>query len=167
MLGGNKVNPSIIQNKEIYVDGIYINFHKLGYFSRKSALKKAMVLKHKFDFLTSILGYHCYSIDIPGIFDITIISYKKDECPEIQVTLERKNVELTMVIENEKISIPLIYYVYNHNQSIRCSVNDNCHYIEDYTKYIFFLLENKEKLNKREIDEFYKKNPAYKIQWLS
>ena len=131
MLGGNKVKSSMIKNNEFYVDGIYINFHKLGYFSRKSALNKALQLKHKFDFLTSILGYHCYSIDIPGIFDITIISYKKDEYPEIQVSLERKYVELTMEIENDKISVPLIYYVYNHNQSIRYSINGNCHYIED------------------------------------
>ena len=158
---------SAIQNNEIIVDGISINFHKLGYFSRKSALKKAMNLKQKFDFLISVIGYHCYSIDIPGIFDITILSYKKEKCPEIQVTLERRYIELTMEIENDKISIPLIYYVYNHNQSIRCTINNNSHYVEDYTKYILFLLENKDKLNKQEINEFYKNNPAYKIQWLS
>lgn len=122
---------------ENYIDGIYINFHQLGYFSRKSTLKRAMKLKKKFDFLITDFGYYCYAIDIPGIFDITILSYRKDNYPELHVTLEREYLDVTMDIENEKKSVPLIFYAYNHDQAIRCSVN-NSHYVEDYTKYLLY-----------------------------
>lgn len=154
-------------NNTIYVGGIESNIDKLSFFSRKNAIATTKKLLNKFFFLSKFFYYACTFIDVPGFNGIMCLSYSKKNYPEIKVSIESKCTEILINVENEYISVPMLYYVYNHNEPIRTNINGNENYQEDFRKYLKFLLDNNKKLSKSEFDSFYAKNPAYKIKWLS
>lgn len=147
-----------------YIDGILTDFHHLGYFARKSAAKKAVKVRKLCSFLEKDFSYSCTFIDIPDFNDIVFLIYEKENCPSIHVTLNRGAVDITMKIAEDSTSVPLIYYAYNHSENIKYPENYTSDYKEDYKKYIKYLLEIKDKLDKNEIDDFYKANPVSGIE---
>lgn len=157
---------NLISTKSEFIDGVLTDFHDLGYFGKKSAIKRIKSLQEKFSFLIQTFEYNYSFIDVPGFNGIVVICYEKNNSPDISVCLERGCCELLINIDGENISVPLLYYVYNHEKPIRVQIDGNDLYIDDYTRYLSFLLKNIHSLSISEYRNFYKKNPAFEIKWL-
>ena len=100
---------NLISAKNEFVDGVLTDFHNLGYFGKKSAIKRIKSLQEKFSFLIRIFEYNYSFIDVPGFNGIVVICYEKNNSPDISVCLEQGYCELLINIDVKIFQSP--YYI--------------------------------------------------------
>lgn len=140
-------------DKAIYIDGTPTNIEKIGCFSRKAAIKNATNLMNKVSFLSTTFGYKCTFADVPGFNDVVCLKYEKDGNPKITVCQDRGFIEISIQIGDAEYGVPNVYHAYNHEKPIRAGIVNNEHYVEDFTCYIKFILDNINAIDKNVIEE--------------
>jgi hypothetical protein len=130
---------------------------------------KKMHIQKSFEFLEKENGYTLVEIENDNFFDVICAIYKKENCNDVQIIYERGYYDFEIKINDEYISLALIYRYFFQNSEIRLYYpgdNGFKNLVNDVKKYFSICIERLPNISLVEIRSFYHKNPVYRLNWL-